>query len=536
MRNKKIKRPVGKKILGLSLLAACLLTLGFGSWIFCTKIADVRNEHRQSAQTAANLTAQILQEQNGRELLQSRETGIQEKWKTVLNDIRRSFSLTYLYAYVPAQDADQIKMVFIAADEADVMGYGKGESPGDYEISPVEKDILQGRRTDGSVVYENQYGEVLSCFAPVYDAQGNICAMVGADTDMRQIRHQILRETLTMVIGMLLLISLLLLALYYGFQTVVLRHLQRIAGRMRSFVRQDAKAFDCTPLVVQSGDEFQDMAEAFNQMAKDIQQYMEHIAALTAREEKEKAEMAVARQIQLGMMPDSRNFLPEAVSFRLHAMTEPARQVGGDFFDFFQIDEQHICVAIGDVSGKGVPSALFMVNTKTLIKNYAMQKLCPSEILQKTNLDLLETNPYDLFVTVFVGILDLSNGLLCFANGGHNPPYIKREGYQPMEVSATMMLGAFDDAVYLDESVQLHPGDAVFLYTDGVTEAVNPENEFFGEAKLVTALHQAGERSPVEFLQFLQQRLTIYAAGQSAWDDITMLQLVYLGGTKSAMR
>ena len=519
------RRSVSKKILGWAVFAACVLMGLFGTGVYYQKIEAVRAEHIQEAQAAAAITAQILQGRDALILLQNHKEPGEDRMEMVLDDIRRSFSLMYLYAYVPAEDGRQITMVFTLADDLERVQDRSAGTVVPYELPDEEHEMMQGLRKNLTQEYKNEYGEVVSCLAPVYDAQGKICAIVGADTDIGVIQRQIIRETSIVILGMLILTSLILLCMYYGFQRVVLQHVRLLAERMRSFISGSAGGMSFEPVQLSSGDEFQEMAEAFNQMAKDTGQYVADIAAMTALAEKEKAEMEAARQIQLGMLPDSRRFLEGETAFSLHAFTCPARNVGGDFFDFFRVDADHLCIAIGDVSGKGVPSALFMITTRTLLKSYAMQQLLPSEILQRTNESLMETNPYDLFVTVFLGILDLQTGLLVFANGGHNPPFVKREFYRKKAVTAGMMLGAFEDASYTDELLALSAEEAVFLYTDGVTEAVNPQKLFFGEKRLLEALNEERTKDARALLEALQERLKIYAGNQSPWDDITMLQL-----------
>ncbi|MBR1581262.1 MAG: serine/threonine-protein phosphatase, partial [Selenomonadaceae bacterium] len=215
-----------------------------------------------------------------------------------------------------------------------------------------------------------------------------------------------------------------------------------------------------------------------------------------------------------------------------------AKEVGGDFYDFYLLDDKHLMVTIADVSGKGVPAALFMMISKTILKNFALTMANADDVgalVSKTNQQLCQNNDAMMFVTMFVGLLDLNTGRFIYVNGGHNPPLIYRastERFEYLTSSArNYALGLMDDAEFEQETLELSAGDALFLYTDGVTEALNTREELYGEERLEACLNQPGaERLTVErMLALVRDSLNEYADGAPQSDDITMIGLKFNG-------
>ncbi|MDO4490549.1 MAG: PP2C family protein-serine/threonine phosphatase [Lachnospiraceae bacterium] len=248
-------------------------------------------------------------------------------------------------------------------------------------------------------------------------------------------------------------------------------------------------------------------------------------------------ELNLARSIQAGMLPASFPAFEDRREFEIYATMEAAREVGGDFFDFFLIDEKHLGIVIADVSGKGVPAALFMMIGKVLIKNQAMQGLSPAGILETVNRQLCENNDLEMFITAWVGILDLDTGVLTAANAGHEYPAICRktvseegdEGYHLYKDRHGFVLAGMETSKYREYQLVLQPGECLFLYTDGVTEANNSKKEFYGEERMLAALNQVVEETQDKVLAWEREALYRFIGEAEQFDDITMLGLRYLG-------
>ena len=247
----------------------------------------------------------------------------------------------------------------------------------------------------------------------------------------------------------------------------------------------------------------------------------------SSRAMKTEAELNVASHIQKNMLPCIFPPYPEREEFDIYATMMPAKEVGGDFYDFFLIDPDHLAIVIADVSGKGVPAALFMVIAKTLIKNNTAGMTEPKGIFEKTNDQLCENNEEGMFVTAFMGILEISTGVFSFVNAGHNPPLLKRKGqqYDWLSVKPGFILAGMEGMKYQQESITLSEGDELYLYTDGVTEAMNLEEELFTDQRLKEALNRHRELELKELLASMKQEIDQFANGAKQADDITMLAL-----------
>ncbi len=278
-------------------------------------------------------------------------------------------------------------------------------------------------------------------------------------------------------------------------------------------------------------DEIQVLAGAFGSMTDRMKQYIDDIVQITADRERIGAELKVATQIQADMLPRIFPPFPDKKEFELYALMDPAKEVGGDFYDFFLVDDDHLCMVMADVSGKGVPAALFMVIAKTLIKNRATMGGSPAEILEYTNNQLCEGNEAELFVTVWLAILEISTGKGIAANAGHEHPIIIRAGkdFELVTYKHSVAVATFPGIPYKEHEFELHSGDSLFVYTDGVPEAVNAENELYGTDRMLGVLNSNKDCSVEETLNIMKSSIEEFASGTPQFDDITMLVLKYLG-------
>ena len=280
---------------------------------------------------------------------------------------------------------------------------------------------------------------------------------------------------------------------------------------------------------IHTGDEIESLSLSFSAMMQELKAYMENLSRVTADKERIATELAVATQIQTSMLPCIFPAFPDRDEFDVYATMQAAKEVGGDFYDFFLIDRTHLGVVIADVSGKGVPAALFMVIAKTLIKNHAQAGMQPAEVFETVNNQLCENNEAGMFVTAFMGILEIGSGRFTYVNAGHNPPLLSRGGepYDWLPSKRGFVLAGMEQMRYRQQEVLLAPGDSLFLYTDGVTEALNPREELYSEARLLE-LFRSGRLDGLsleEQLALVREDIAAFADGAEQADDITMLIL-----------
>ena len=280
---------------------------------------------------------------------------------------------------------------------------------------------------------------------------------------------------------------------------------------------------------IRTGDEVELLANSFRKMEEDMISYIRSFVAVTAEKERIGAELNVATQIQADMLPRIFPAFPDREEFDIYATMDPAKEVGGDFYDFFLVDDDHLAVVIADVSGKGVPAALFMVIAKTLIKNHAQNQEAPGTVFTQTNEQLCEGNDAGLFVTGWMGVLEISTGKFVYVNAGHNPPLLKRAGgtFEWLKSRPGFVLAGMEGVRYRENTLQLEPGDRLYLYTDGVTEATNSHEELFGDERLQNALNEYMDLPVEQFLPKIKECIDAFVGDADQFDDITMLALDY---------
>jgi sigma-B regulation protein RsbU (phosphoserine phosphatase) len=259
-------------------------------------------------------------------------------------------------------------------------------------------------------------------------------------------------------------------------------------------------------------------------MVIDLDAYIKNLTSITAEKERISAELSIATQIQANMLP---NIFPDREEFDHYAVMVPAKEVGGDFYDFFFIDSKHLGIVIADVSGKSIPAALFMVVAKTLINNHAREKETPQEVFMNVNNLLRDGNETAMFVTSWFGVLELDTYNLTYVNAGHNPPLLKKGNgsFEYLKTPRGFVLAGIDNFKYKQLELQLSQGDTLFLYTDGVTEANNQADELYGGKRLQNILNLNSGLPPTGLLPIVKEDIDKFAQGAPQFDDITMLAL-----------
>jgi len=276
-----------------------------------------------------------------------------------------------------------------------------------------------------------------------------------------------------------------------------------------------------------TGDEIEVLADAFDDLSKKTKQYIEDITRITKEKERIGTELELARKIQADMLPNIYPAFPDRKEFDIYATMTPAKEVGGDFYDFFLIDDDHLGMVIADVSGKGVPAALFMMMSKILINNYALQGDPPGKVLELTNAAICKKNDDGMFVTVWLGVLEISTGRITAANAGHEFPIIRNGNgeYELLQDKHGFVIGGIKGMRYDEYEIQLEKGSSLFVYTDGAAEAENTENEQFGTDRLVEILNRNKELGPRELLPQVKAAIDEFVGKAEQFDDLTMLSL-----------
>ena len=282
---------------------------------------------------------------------------------------------------------------------------------------------------------------------------------------------------------------------------------------------------------VKSEGELRLLAENVKRMANGVSTYMSNLKEATSEKERISTELSLATKIQTAMLPHTFPPFPGRNEFDIYAVMVPAKEVGGDFYDFFLIDDDHLGLVMADVSGKGVPAALFMMVSKIILQSCAMLGRSPAEILTKTNEALCSNNQVDMFVTVWLGILEISTGKLTAANAGHEYPAIRQNGgeFVLYKEKHGFAVGGMEGSRYTEYELQLKPGDKLFLYTDGVPEATDKEDKMFGNERMLSALNNKAEADPRLLLMNVRTSVNAFVKDAEQFDDLTMMCLEYKG-------
>ena len=314
-------------------------------------------------------------------------------------------------------------------------------------------------------------------------------------------------------------------------------HLVRATKRFRGRrMPTDKEIVRLREIVERKGrDELMEELQARN---RELQESFENLKRTTSAKERMEGELNVGREIQMSMLPLAFPAFPHRQEFSVFATLQAAREVGGDFYDFFLIDEDRFCFCVGDVSGKGVPAALFMAVTKTLIKSRATNDFSPASILTHVNDELGRHNESCMFVTIFIGILDVRTGELFYTNGGHNPPYIKRADGTLVRLDQRHgpIVGAMEGMVYKEDKTSLSHADLILLYTDGVTEAMNPSEALYEEARLVELISARDFESADHIVKATVDDVWRFQADAVQADDVTVLAVQFFGEAEGAAR
>lgn len=399
----------------------------------------------------------------------------------------------------------------------------------DY-IAELELIGTTGERVDSLLISKGDYGYNTSAILPVRLADGSL-VMFAVEIPMRTLQSALLGYLLGVVLISAAIVVAIMFIYYFLFKEMFVRPVERMAAAANDFVlggREGSLSDSIVSLTVRSHDEMGLLCEALKQMDHDIRDYIANLSAVTAEKERIGAELNVATQIQASMLPCIFPAFPERREFDIYAAMDPAKEVGGDFYDFFMVDQTHLAVVMADVSGKGVPAALFMVIGKTLIKDHTLPGRDLGEVFSEVNRLLCEANSEGLFITAFEGVLDLKTGELCYVNAGHEMPFVGRAGgFEAQKIRPGFVLAGMEGVRYRAGSLTLQPGDKLFQYTDGVTEATDAGNNLYGMERLSEALNAHASESPQQICAAVRADIDAFVKEAPQFDDITMLCLEY---------
>lgn len=511
-----------------SIMVFALLSVIAVSAAVCYGLGLLSDYHfKEDALDRAETAARAI---NGDRIAGYLETGekdeFYEETDSFLRALANDFELTRADVFVPGKD----DVVFLW--DADVGGgsYDLGDRVAYSEDKSQILDAFNGKRD--SVLIENNTpeGRFITVYYPVRDSNGNNVALAGFEQERLDIANIIMQFILVIIATTVMISSIMLIGVYSLFDNRVaepIRKLTEGAGKIVGNMNED----EAISIDVHTNNELETLAEAFVRMDMDMRAYVNKLSRITAEKERIDTELDIASQIQMSFLPKLEPPFTDDERFELYGSMKPAREVGGDFYDFFMADDRHLVLTIGDVSGKGMPAAMFMVVIKIMLRNAFENTLSPGEALRNVNSRLIDGNDLDFFTTAWVGVIDLETGEGVSVNAGHEHPALGKKGgiFQLEKYMHSPPLAAFDDSEFTERSFTLDRGDTLFVYTDGATEACDDKHHLFGEDRLVISLNKHRDALPRELIQGIKTDISTFVGSEPQFDDLTMLAFRYEG-------
>ena len=530
-RGKKKVSIIFKSVAGIVLLLAVfslvVSIIGYNSFT-----EALLAEYADGAFRTAEIAAMELDTDKMEEYAQS--GGVTEEYKRVLDSMEKvcnSSGVTFIYVIRPdLTDYAHITFLFSTINEnSDYTRYEFGyvrETTND-EYREKYRMLYEGKSEKELVIRDKGYIETdahITAMIPLKNG-GKTTAILCVQRQMDimvNVRNSYINKVFFSMIGLVIFV---IVGQTIYLHMVFLRPVRKITEESSRFAKENTIPENKLTKIIRNNDEIGILADSIDNMEEKIVKYVSDLTNITAEKERINTELSLATRIQASMLPNTFPPFPDRKEFDIYASMTPAKEVGGDFYDFFFTDDDHLCMIIADVSGKGVPAALFMMAAKIIFANYAKMGKSPSEILTAANTAICTHNHEEMFVTVWLGILEISTGKLQAANAGHEYPAIKKSGghFELFKDKHGFVIGGMDGMKYKQYEIQMKRGDTLFLYTDGVPEATDKNNQLFGTERMLAALNISPDGSPKQILENVRRETDRFADGAQQFDDLTML-------------
>ena len=524
-------------------IVGLVLTIAISLFSYATSKSYLEEMYAERVMTNSNAIAAMLDIEDVKTILTEGgdETPEYQKMYDLFNQLKKDGDITFLSLVVPDEDSVcfyiDAMVEEMGDDPANQLPYGSDilyvdaanpDDPADMEkYITIWERYRDNKGIDTPLITDNDYGYNYTGVSVILDENGNAIAEIQYILDMSEVRAYLNSFLINMLLISFAIIGITII-LYIFF---VRKMVTKPVGKLTAFTQEITKTgmFENQHIDIKTGDEIESLSQSFNFMLAELENYIANLSKVTAEKERIGAELDIAKHIQASMLPCIFPAFPERKEFDIYATMEPAKEVGGDFYDFFMVDDTHLAIVMADVSGKGVPAALFMVIGKTLIKDHTTPGRDLGKVFTEVNQLLCESNSEELFITAFEGVLDLATGEFVYVNAGHEMPFICKAGgdFEPYKIRAGFVLAGMEGMKYRAGSTRLEPGDKIFQYTDGVTEATNLKNELYGMNRLGAILNKVKGGTPNDILPAIKKDIDEFVGDADQFDDITMLCLEY---------
>ena len=492
-----------------------------------------RKENSTTSYHMANTAATLVNGDHIKEYLRGEQTEEYNRTKRIMDAYCKNMNVSLVYVIdVDESDYGHFVSVFNSVNNSVDNSVYEEWKVGHERDTTNEKyrrayKALYEDQSEYETIYRLNPGKGvhphITTIVPIRNDAGKVTALLCIQRPVSELANAIRNFVLRIVIAILLLAILASRLAAVNSKKWVLDPIRRISDEASRFARENTKGEELGD--VSKFDEIRNLSRAIDKMETDMVSYIENLTAVTAERERIYTELSFARQIQYNALPSIYPAFPDRTEFDIYGSMTPAKEVGGDFYNFALIDDDHLAMWIGDVSDKGVPAALFMMAANIVIDNRTSMGGTPAKIMEFVNNNICEHNSTELFITVWLGILEISTGRLTCCNAGHEDPAVYRKGgtFELVKHKHNLVLGAMPDIAYTDHEIRLGKGDKLFIYTDGVTEATNPDYKLFGIDRTLEALNRYREGSPQEILEGVDVSIKEFVGDGKQFDDLTML-------------
>ena len=515
------------------LIAFGIIVMHVGYACFTTAI---KKEYDESTYHMAETAAATVNGDHLRDYL----TGYQKKeyvdTKLYLDSYCKNMNVSLIYVIIPDRsDYGRFVSVFNPVNnEVDNSNYHEWElghkrnTTNDEYRTKYKAICEEGSQFETVYRYKTTDGQNphITTMVPVYNSNSAVAAILCMQRPIRELDEATRPYLITVVLTFLVLSALASVIANNYFKNQFVKPIRKASDEASRFAKENTRGEMLAG--ISRFDELARLGASIDKMEEDILKYVKNLTAVTAEKERMEAELNVAKTIQETSIPNTFPAFPERKEFDIYATMKPAREVGGDFFNFDLIDDDHLAIWIGDVSGKGVPAALYMIVSNVLTSDRVLTGGTPAQILSFVNNELCEHAGEDMFVTMWLGILEISTGRLTAANAGHEYPAVMTNGiFTLIEDRHGFVLGGMENMKYSDYEITLKHGDRLFVYTDGLPEAENADHKRLGTGKMLKALNRNPLGSPEEILHTVQSSVDEFVGSAEQFDDLTMLCLEY---------
>ncbi|MDD4452919.1 MAG: SpoIIE family protein phosphatase [Proteiniphilum sp.] len=445
--------------------------------------------------------------------------------RSALHEFANEVKVKEVYSYIIYNNELRWTSGSLSTDTFFIAYQGDREKMKKIYFTPIEENRIVFNS------YEDAYGAVRSVFVP-FTTDAGTRYVVGADYDYEEVKSELTGIAIGFILfGLFILIVSFIIA--FILTNKMSAPIKKLVEFSKEMVDNDYNLTEydqnyLKEFSLKYKDEIGILSGSFLYLQNSIKHYVQDLKKTTAAKESLESQLRIANAIQMGMLPKEVDGFCDHNEFAICGFMKPAKEVGGDLYNYFMIDDEHLGFTIGDVSDKGIPAALFMSMTNTLIKSIALTGITPAEVLYRVNNELCKGNEQSMFVTLFFAKLNINTGHVEYANAGHNPFILldkHKQAYQKLYPG--IVLAAFEDVQFKNEEITLSPGDTLLMYTDGVTEAMNSQQKLFGEERLLQIFNSDVNVSVSIMVQSVIQGLDAYVEGFEQSDDITVLALRY---------